>query len=254
MLKSILESARSQYRLYRKAKEQKEYKGDQVVCPVCSATFRIFAPFGLDHRTNARCIECNSLERHRLLWLYFQRKTNFFEQRKRKLLHFAPEEMFYNAFTSNPAFEYHACDLFPEIYNYNGSTKVTKADITAIPFADSSFDIVLCNHVLEHIPDDRKAMSEIRRVLKSDGWCILQVPIDYKLGKTYEDFSITTPAGRKKAFGKTDHVRWYGRDYKDRLKEAGFTVLEDNFIEAFSKEDIFKYGLMPGELIYYCTK
>jgi SAM-dependent methyltransferase len=254
MIRSIVENFRRKHKAYKKAKDRIRYEGTGVVCPICESTFKVFAPFGLGHRQNARCINCDSLERHRLLWLYFKEVTNLFEPKKKKLLHFAPEEMFYNVFSRDPHIDYVGCDLFPEIYNYGGPVKITKADITAIPFEAESFDVILCNHVLEHIPDDRKAMSELKRVLKPGGWCILQVPIDYKRKETYEDFSINTPAGRKKAFGKTDHVRWYGQDYKDRLTQAGFNVKEDPFINKFSPEDMHRYGLMTGEMIYYCTK
>ena len=114
--------------------------------------------------------------------------------------------------------------------------------------------MILCNHVLEHIPDDRLAMRELYRVMKPSGWCILQVPIDYSRVSTYEDFSITSPLARKKAFGKTDHVRWYGQDYPKRLQEAGFNVQHDMFVDSFTDSEKFRYGLMPGEMIYYCTK
>ena len=113
-------------------------------------------------------------------------------------------------------------------------------DITDIPFEKDTFDFILCNHVLEHVPDDKLAMSELYRVMKKGGNGIFQVPIDYGRATTYEDWTITTPEERKKAFGQHDHVRWYGQDYKLRLHEAGFSVHEDDFVKKFSSEDIYK--------------
>lgn len=239
------------YRKYKKASEEKLYRGDKVFCPICESKYEIFAPFYLNQK-KSRCINCGSLERHRLLWLYLNEKTNIFKSKKIKLLHFAPEKTFYDIFSVNHNIDYYPCDLFPEHYKYRGVTKVIKADITDLQFYTNYFDIILCNHVLEHIPNDIKAMAELKRVLKINGWGIFQVPIKYKLEKTYEDFSITTPEGREKAFGQHDHVRWYGKDYKDRLASVGFNVHEDDYVRKFSSDDIFKYCLTPNELIYYC--
>jgi ubiquinone/menaquinone biosynthesis C-methylase UbiE len=143
---------------------------------------------------------------------------------------------------------------FPNYTITGGGVKIIKADITNIPFEDNSFDIIICNHVLEHIPDDRLAMSELYRVMKKGAWAILQVPIDYNRETTYEDFTITTPEGREKFFGQNDHVRIYGRDYPDRLKSVGFSVMEDDFIKSFSEEEISKFVFTPSELIYFCKK
>jgi len=245
----------NQYRNYRLKMKLKIYQGDNVICPICNSKFKEFGPFGLVPRKNAMCYKCGSLERHRLLWMFFNEKTDLFKSNQKiRLLHFAPEKMFYDIFSTNKNIEYYPCDLFPENYAYEGNVKIKKADITDIPFEENYFDVIICNHVLEHIPDDALAMSELYRVLKKKGWAILQVPIDYNRETTYEDFSITTKEGREKAFGQNDHVRQYGRDYKDRLKKAGFIVNEDNFVKSFSSEDLFRYGLQPSELIYYCEK
>jgi SAM-dependent methyltransferase len=240
-------------RPYKKYKEERFYKGDNVICPICQSKYRLFAIFYLSN-SNSRCINCDSLERHRLLWLYLNEKTNFFNRNNIRLLHFAPEEVFYDIFSSNKNIEYFPCDLTPKHYKYKRTTKIIKADMTNLQFDNNYFDVILCNHVLEHIPDDFKAMSELNRVLKEDGWGIFQVPINYKLEKTYEDFSITTKKERAKAFGQHNHVRWYGKDYKERLFNAGFHVNEDSYIKEFSSNDTFKYGLTPNELVYFCTK
>lgn len=253
--KLIPEGILNQYRKYRSNGNANSHDGNAVFCTICHSEFNEFGEFGVGNRKNARCHKCGSLERHRLLWKYLNERTDLLTNgSKLKLLHFAPERIFYNIFSELQNIEYCPCDLMPERYAYNGKAKITQADITDIPFEDNSFDIILCNHVLEHIPDDARAMSELYRVMKKGGWAILQVPIDYSRETTYEDFSITDPQEREKAFGQSDHVRWYGRDYKNRLEKSGFIVNEDDYIHTFSQEEIFRYGFMDSELIYYCKK
>jgi SAM-dependent methyltransferase len=242
------------YRGFRRKRVMADHSGNAVICPICNSHFAEFAPSGLVVRKNAQCYYCGSLERHRLLWKYFNDRTNLFDGEYKRLLHFAPEGIFYNMLSKAEKIKYVPCDLFPEKYTYlNAKIKITCADITKIPFEDSSFDIVICIHVLEHIPDDRLAMSELHRVMKKGGWAILQVPI-FPIEATYEDFTITTPEGREKAFGQHDHVRCYGKDYKERLESVGFQVIEDDYIESFSEEEIHKFGFIPHELIYLCRK
>lgn len=152
---------------YRDYKRFKAYRGNKVFCPICKKRFRLFAPFGVKTRVNAMCHKCGSLERHRLLYLYFRNKVKFFKMQTRiKLLHFAPEKSLYNIFSSMKNIEYFPCDLKPELYQFNGKSKVAKADITSIPFDSSMFDVIICNHVLEHIPNDKQAMLELYRVMK----------------------------------------------------------------------------------------
>ena len=245
-------SVKQKYREYRKKRKQKIFKGNSVHCTICNSDYKEFAPFGNTKRKNAKCHNCGSLERHRLVWKYIQDKELI--NGPLKLLHFAPEKVFYTIFSEMSEIDYFPCDLHPNIYNYEGKTTVKKADITDIPFEDNYFDFILCNHVLEHIPNDALAMSELYRVMKPNGVGIFQVPIDYNRDKTYEDFSITSKKGRLKAFGRRDHVRWYGNDYKDRLANAGFEVMEDDFVNSFSKKKQFKYGFDSSEQIYYCEK
>ena len=182
-------------------------------------------------------------------------KTTIFDgDAPKKLLHFAPEKIFYERFSDLQYVEYFPCDLDEEKFDKLKGKVVSHADITNIPFEDNFFDFIMCNHVLEHIPDDGLAMRELRRVLKTSGWAILQVPIDYRLETTYEDFSINTPEGRTKAFGQHDHVRWYGRDYKSKLENEGFKVVEDSFVKKFSDGELYKYGMFDNELVYFCRK
>lgn len=242
-------------RNYQKKKIYTEYQGNQVHCPICKSNFSKFATFGLKPRDNARCHQCGSLERHRLIWMFISKKCDLFNSTSKiKLLHFAPEYVFYSILSSKKNIEYYPCDLQPENFPYKGRVDVIKADITNIPFEDNYFDVIICNHVLEHIPDDSLAMSELYRVLKMGGWSILQVPIDTSLEHTYEDFSITSPKEREKAFGKDDHVRWYGRDYKKKLEDAQFKVSEIDLSISYTQEELFKYGLMKSELLHYCEK
>lgn len=233
---------------------KKRFAGKGVICPICNSEYRMFAPQGVKNRENALCPNCGSLERQRLLWLYFRDKNLLFKEDKIRVIHFAPEKMYYDKLSNMANVEYYPVDLFPERYDFKGKVEITKADITAIPFEDNYFDVILCNHVLEHISDDRSAMSELFRVMKKEkGWGVFQVPIDYNRENTYEDCSITNPNEREKAFGQYDHVRWYGRDYKARLESIGFKVKEDDFIKEFAEEDIFKYGLEKEEIIYKCS-
>ena len=236
--------------------KQKANKGKDVHCVVCGQSFKKFAPHGKvgSHRPNARCPDCGSLERHRLFWKYLTERTNYNQWRNVNILHFAPEKAFHKIFSSLPDVNYIPCDFSPERYDFPTGAKVKKVDITAIPFQDNYFDVIICSHVLEHIHDDRRAMKELQRVMKPGGWGIFQVPIDYNRKETYEDFSITCPEGRLKAFGQWDHVRWYGADYKDRLANAGFVVSEDDYVKTFTKEELERYRFTDNELIYFCRK
>lgn len=258
ILSNVLNKRRAllQKRLKRKYLG-KEYQGKEVECSICRSQYKEFAPFGpmgKAVRKNAFCPNCGSIERQRLIWKYIGDKTNFFTSDQFNMLHFAPEEVFYQEFSRMKNLEYTPVDLYPELYRYKGDVKVVETDITMIPFENDSFDVILCNHVLEHIPDDILAMKELYRVMKPGGWGIFQVPIDENLEKTYENPSVRRPSQRVKHFGQYDHVRQYGRDYIERLRSVGFIVNRDDYVMKFSEGDIKKYGLMRTEYIYYCNK
>lgn len=212
-------------------------------CPVCNREIDAFEAF--NGRPAARCPFCKSLERHRLLWLYLNNETRYMEQ-KTTLLHFAPEKMLYNLFSSTPGISYQPVDLYPEGYPY----PVYKHDITDLGYHAATFDLVLCSHVLEHIDDDIRAMREIGRVLKPTGTALLQVPIDLRREVSYEDFRITTPEGRKKAFGQSDHVRIYGRDFVKRLQIAGFRIKIEIYSDGYTSAEIEKMGLINGDMLF----
>lgn len=223
------------------------YYGNQVVCSVCTKKFRKFLPYGrVESRANALCPNCLSLERHRLMWFYLEKKTDFFTK-KHKILHVAPEICFIKRFEKIHGDNYITADIESPL------AKV-KMDVHDIPFEDNHFDVVFCNHVLEHVEDDIKVLKEFYRVLKPGGFAILQSPIYGHLETTYEDKSITDPKEREKHFGQDDHVRIYGRDYGDRLRMGGFHVMEDTFAADMPEEDRKKYGLMKEEIMYFCKK
>ncbi|MEN8130798.1 MAG: methyltransferase domain-containing protein [Pseudomonadota bacterium] len=222
------------------------YYGTGRYCPICGKSSRRFRPYGRPAREDAQCPRCGSLERHRLLWLYLTKKTDFFDGKPKKMLHVAPELIFESKFKRRLGDRYLTADL------YNPRAMV-KMDITNIDCPDQSFDVIYCSHVLEHVQDDRKAMSEFYRVLKNTGWAILLVPITVE--KTLEDPSIVDPEERLKVFGQEDHVRKYGLDYVDRLREAGFHVELNKANDLVQNNQAVEMGIThaSGE-IYYCTK
>ncbi len=226
------------------------YAGQEYTCPCCESSFRTFLKAGINNRPNAECPKCFSLERHRLLWLYLKNRTNLLSENL-KVLHFAPEFQLYRLIRKLPNIDYLTADL-------SAPRVMVNIDITSIPFPDASFDAILCNHVLEHIPDDGKAMRELYRVLKPNGWAILQVPLDNNLAETLEDPQITSESDRIKFYGQKDHVRLYGRDYKNRLEAAGFQVQVHDYIQEIGTDLAEKYRLVSEDTntedIYFCTK
>ena len=222
------------------------YKGNNVQCPVDGRTYRKFLPYGRIHaRANALCPGSLTLERHRLLWLYLQDKTNFFSK-PIKLLHVAPEICFVDRFEQMDHVDYTSADL-------DSPWAQIKMDLHNIPFEENTFDAVLCNHVMEHVRDDLQCMREILRVLKPGGWAIIQSPV-YDMAETYEDPTITDPRAREVAYGQDDHLRKYGQDYGDRLRQAGFVVTEDDYVRKLTPDQVRWYALMKDELVYFCEK
>ncbi|MEO8568838.1 MAG: methyltransferase domain-containing protein [Ginsengibacter sp.] len=226
-----------------------KYRGNKVYCACCGSHFRAFAPFGNIKRKNAWCPKCESLERHRLLSMYFKNKTDIYSKPLR-VLHIAPEIAFFNHLSAQKNLDYNPVDIYPHLY-----PKGTKyLDVLNNKLPDNTFDVIICNHVFQYIEEDRKAMKELHRIMKHGGWGIMQVPYDKKRNVTYEDTSITDPSEREKAFGLKEHVRFYGLDYGDRLREAGFDVTVEDYTAEFSDEENFKYGFWQGDPIFFCTK
>lgn len=222
-------------------------RGNRYTDPIDGKSYKTFLPYGYGkQRPNVLAPGTLSLERHRLLWLYLSRETDFFTAPK-KVLHFAPEQAFYKRFRHQQNLDYTTTDLLSPLAD-------VKADICNLPFPDNAYDIILCNHVLEHIPDDAKAMSELYRVLKPGGMAILQIPQDLSRATTFEDNSITDPKKRAEIFGQYDHVRVYGRDYFDKLRAVGFIVQEIDYTRTLSAELVDRFRLAPGEIIPVCSK
>jgi SAM-dependent methyltransferase len=223
------------------------YRGNNVQCPIDGRTYRKFLPYGrIESRPNALCPSSLSLERHRLMWLYLKEKTNFFNARL-KLLHIAPELCYIEKFRKMENLQYLTADIESPLAD-------VKMDVHKIPFDDGSFDVVLCNHVMEHVDDDILAMSEIYRVLNHGGWALIQSPVYMDLPETIEDQSVTDPRERERLFGQSDHQRKYGRDYGDRLRKAGFKVTDDNYLQSLSEDVRKRYALPAEEIIYFCEK
>jgi len=223
------------------------YLGNKVSCNVCEHHYRKFLPYGRKARSNALCPNCLSLERHRLMWHFLQDKTDFFDSTP-KILHIAPELCFIKRFESIHGDNYITADIESPL------AKV-KLDVLDMPFLEDEFEVVFCNHVMEHVADDAKAMSEIYRVLKPGGWGIIQIPLFHPLPETtYEDNSILSPADREKAFGQSDHVRLYGKDYISRLQAAGFEAKEIWLSKEMDELQVLKYALPLDEPIFFVSK
>ncbi|MFA7615838.1 MAG: methyltransferase domain-containing protein [Weeksellaceae bacterium] len=218
------------------------YKGDRYTDPIDGRSYREFLPYGYEkQRQNVLSPGTLSLERHRLMWLYLKNETGFFNDQL-KVLHMAPEQSFYKRFRKLKNLDYTTCDL-------NSPIADVKADIQDLPFEDNSFDVIFCNHVLEHVADHKKALSELYRVMEPGGWGIFQVPIRYQLDKTFEDPTITDKKERIEKFGQYDHVRVYGMDYYDTLKSAGFEVEKVVLSNKLTDEEIKRFALEKNEIL-----
>ena len=216
-------------------------------CCVCDSWSRFFLSHGplSRRRKDVVCPICLSHRRHRLAWIYLNSCTNITDGSPKKLLHFAPETEFSKRFKKIPGIDYLSADLV-------SPHAMVKMDITDIDWPDSSFDIVYCSHVLEHVPEDRKAMSEMFRVVKPGGWALIQVPV-WK-DDTIEDPSITDPGERERLFGQSDHVRLYGLDIKNRLAAAGFDVEVVFAHQLIEPQNCERMGINPNEPIFHCRK
>jgi len=222
------------------------YRGNNVECPVCDKTFRKFLPFGVKERENALCPACMSLERHRLQWLYLKDETDFFTS-SHKVLHVAPEQCFHKRFKALSNLDYTTADLESPLADLH-------FDLHDIPLEDNLYDFFICNHVLEHVEDDKRVLKEVLRILKPGGKAIMQVPLDYSRELTFEDSSITKASEREKFFGQKDHLRVYGLDYPDVLRAQGFHVEEIDYSGILGEEKANRYRLDQKEILYLSTK
>jgi predicted SAM-dependent methyltransferase len=222
------------------------YFGFRFRCPCCGGTFRVFLPYGVRRRENAQCPGCFCLERHRLLWLYLRQRTPFFTGRLR-VLDVAPVPFLQRRWRRLRALDYLSVDL-------ESPAAMVHMDTTRLALPDEQVDAILCYHVLEHVRDDRQALRELFRVLRPGGWAILQARVDHGRSTTYEDPAVTSPEECERVFGQRDHVRIYGEDYVERLRQAGFEVKVDRFVDELGPAAIRRYSLRTDESIYFCTK
>jgi SAM-dependent methyltransferase len=216
--------------------------GTGVQCPCCGRRLARFARF---HGQHDQCPRCTSLMRHRALLLYL-RDVLRVGTAPARVLHVAPSPAIAQWMRSLHGVSYLSTDLCSPLAD-------VQADITDLPFADASFDLVLCAHVLEHVPDDRRAIAEFHRVLAPGGTAVLQVPPD-PVAETFEDPAVTDPRDRERLFGQYDHVRRCGPDYGLRIAAAGFEVVREDYAERLEPETRERYGVRTGEPFYVCDK
>ena len=235
------------------------HSGSKYKCPFCNYSSKDLALIGLDipvlnqkqvvggGKRFAGCHKCGSSDRTRLVYIYLKEELSIYNEKHKNILHIAPEKHISKPLIAFGFDKYVCGDLFTEGYQY--PAHVENINILNIPYPDNTFDLIICNHVLEHIPTDIAAMKELHRVLKTDGEAILQVPISKNSAQTFEDFTVTEPKQREMVFGQFDHVRIYGQDYVDRLADAGFAVNRINISSKYSK-----YGLNKDEDLFLCKK
>jgi SAM-dependent methyltransferase len=219
---------------------------DRNLCPVCDSELPTFIPGGVNGRENAMCPKCGSLERNRAAYLFLKEETNIFDENI-KMLHFAPERVLSEIFRKKENIDYLPVDLNPNMHDVK-----EKMDIQDIKYPDNTFDFIYCSHVLEHVPNDKKAMKELYRVLKPNGKAIIQVPLNPNYEETYEDPSFNTPELRLKHYGQSDHVRYYGLDFQKKLENAGFKA-SNEYVGSMDEKSLKKYGFKNDNL-FYCTK
>jgi len=220
------------------------FAGSEFQCNICGRTFGRFDQ-GTHTSNELQCPFCESRPRHRTAYKYFRERSDLFDGRPKKMLHIAPERSLGPIFKEISNIDYVSGDLDAE-------AAMVQMDIMNIQYPAQSFDVIYCSHVLEHVPDDRQAIRELTRVLTRRGWAVIAVPI-VRQDRTLEDASITEPRAREKTFGQFDHVRAYGPDFVDRLRESGCSVTVDDFASTLTNEDVHHYGL-SREPIYVCRK
>jgi len=224
------------------------YSGNKFTDPIDGRNYRKFLPYGYAGRIrkNAMGPGTNSLERHRLIYLYLKTETNFFSE-KIKLLHIAPEQCFYFKFKKLHNLDVTFADIESPLADLH-------FDLHEIPINNNEYDVVFCNHVLEHVDNDITCLKEIYRVMKKGGWGIFQVPFVSGIKKTREDPSIKDPIERERLFLQYDHVRLYGEDYQERLESIGFRVKCTILGQKLPEEEVLRFAIPKNEPLYICFK
>ncbi|GAA4314752.1 hypothetical protein GCM10023183_35080 [Nibribacter koreensis] len=221
------------------------YQGKEVFCPLCEGHFQKFLPFGVERRPQALCPKCHTLERHRLLWLYLQEQVQV-ETQQLSVLHMAPEPVLQEKLKRLPNLQYRSADL-------SSPLAMDKVDIQRLPYADASFDLILCSHVLAHVPDEKLALQELSRVLKPKGRLLLQARIFLDLPQTLEEADVATPQQRLKAHGQADRFRKYGLDFSERVSAQGFAVSPVDYAQTRTSQEQQHLGLGQQEIIFVAT-
>lgn len=259
-IKQYLKTVKIAFDRWKFRRVAEKHIGIRYECPFCGFLSKDLALLGIDTPAARKyktigmgirpgmCWKCRAKDKEKLLYLYLRDVVNLFDVHSLRLLHIAPENIIAQRILSIKSIDYVCGDFFAKGYMY--PPYVRNMNVLNLPFPDNDFDMVMCNHVLEHVEDDRKAMNELYRVLKKGGIGILQVPMSKNIEKTLEDSLVKTPKDRLAIFGQIDHLRLYGLDYKSRLEECNFRVE----LVHFSNDVIEKYGLDKNEDLYICHK
>lgn len=251
-LKSFIPKAmHGPLRKVRQMINRRRYSGEAHECPLCGSKLRSFRTVpvlsgGFSYSQRNICPVCFSGARQRLIWLTITEVCNLLDSPRFRLLHFAPEFSLGDRLSRHSKVDYLSADLM-------SVDAMLSLDLRAIDLPDESVDAIICSHVLEHVDQDRQAMRELCRILRPGGWAILQVPLSDNL-ETEEDPTIKTPEARQAAYGQWDHVRLYGQDYGDRLREAGFELQVLRPQAELEVDAVRRYGLVASEDVYLCRK
>ena len=217
------------------------HRGSAVRCPLCGSSFSALR--ALPGRPNAVCWRCGSYERHRAIGLLFEREPQLL---RGPVLHVAPEAALRRALADR-------VDGYTTLDLHRDDVDV-RADLEHTGLPDGAFATIVCSHVLEHVPDDRAAMREIRRLLRSGGHAVILVPLHLGLAATLEDDAVTTDADRLRTYGQADHVRLYGRDFAERLRASGLAAEERVMAREAGPEQARRHALLEHDVIYVCAR